>query len=129
MYKNLSVAVVVPAHNESLLIGRTITTMPAFVDHIIVVDDCSSDDTAAQAVATGDPRLVLIRHGRNTGVGGAILDGHRRVLELGADVSVIMAGDAQMDPAYLPALLDPIAEEGVEFTKANRFFSRTSYAG
>ena len=120
---------VVPAHNESLLIGRTIATLPDFVDHVIVIDDKSSDDTAAKALAVGDPRLTLIRHEHNTGVGGAILDGHRRALELGADVSVVMAGDAQIDPAYLPSLLDPIAEEGVEFTKANRFFSRSSFAG
>jgi glycosyltransferase involved in cell wall biosynthesis len=129
MYKGLRVAVVVPAYNESLLIGRTIATMPDFVDHLVVIDDLSTDDTAARAVAVGDPRLTLIRHEVNTGVGGAVLDGHREALALGADVSVVMAGDAQMDPAYLPDLLDPIAEEGVEFTKANRFYSRTSYAG
>jgi glycosyltransferase involved in cell wall biosynthesis len=129
MYKGLSVAVVVPAYNESLLIGKTIASMPQFVDHIIVIDDKSADDTSAKAEAVGDRRLTLIRHQRNTGVGGAIVSGHRRALELGADVSVVMGGDAQMDPEYLPDLLDPIAEEGVEFTKANRFFSRTSYAG
>jgi len=129
MYKGLRVAVVVPAYNESLLIAKTISTMPDFVDHIIVVDDLSTDDTAEKARATRDPRLALIRHQRNTGVGGAILDGHRKALELDADVSVVMAGDAQMDPDYLPDLLDPIADEGVEFTKANRFFSRSSYAG
>lgn len=129
MYKDLSVAVVVPAYNESLLIGRTVTSMPEFVDHVIVVDDASADDTGERAAAAGDGRLTVIRHERNTGVGGAIVTGHRKALELGADVSVVMGGDAQMDPAYLPDLLDPIAEEGVEFTKANRFFSRSSYAG
>jgi glycosyltransferase involved in cell wall biosynthesis len=129
MYKDLRVAAIVPAYNESLLIAKTIRTMPDFIDHIVVIDDCSTDDTADKAVAAGDPRLVLIRHKRNTGVGGAVLDGHRRALKLGADVNVVMGGDAQMDPAYLPDLLDPIAEEGVEFTKANRFFSRTSYSG
>lgn len=129
MYRGLNVAVVVPAHNESLLIGKTITTMPDFVDHIIVIDDCSTDDTAEKIVAVGEPRVALIRHEKNTGVGGAILDGHRRALELKADVSVVMAGDAQMDPAYLPNLLDPIADGEAGFTKANRFFSRTSFAG
>jgi glycosyltransferase involved in cell wall biosynthesis len=129
MYKGLRVAVVVPAYNESLLIAKTITTLPDFVDHIIVIDDLSTDDTAQRAEAAGDARLTLIRHSVNTGVGGAVLDGHREALHLGADVSVVMAGDAQMDPAYLPDLLDPICEEGVEFTKANRFFSRSSYAG
>ncbi|GAA2034924.1 hypothetical protein GCM10009839_39460 [Catenulispora yoronensis] len=129
MYRELTVAAIVPAHNESKLIGKTITTMPDFVDHIIVIDDCSTDDTSEKALAVGDPRVTLIRHEKNTGVGGAIMDGHRRALELKADVDVVMAGDAQMDPDYLPALLDPIADGRVEFTKANRFFSRTSYAG
>lgn len=129
MYRELTVAAVVPAHNESTLIAKTIRTMPDFVDHIIVVDDCSSDDTSARARAVGDPRVTLIRHAENTGVGGAIMDGHRLALELKADVDVVMAGDAQMDPDYLPSLLDPIAEGRVEFTKANRFFSRDSYQG
>lgn len=129
MYEGLTVAAVVPAYNEERLIATTIGTMPPLVDHIIVVDDASADATTEQALAVGDPRVELVRHDRNTGVGGSILDGHRRVLELGADVSVVMAGDAQMDPQYLPALLDPIVHEGVEFTKANRFFSRVSYQG
>lgn len=129
MYKGLRVAAVVPAYNESLLIGKTIATMPDYVDHVIVIDDLSTDDTALRAEAVGDLRLTLIRHTVNTGVGGAVLDGHRCALDLGADVSVVMAGDAQMDPAFLPDLLDPIADEGVEFTKANRFYSRSSYAG
>jgi hypothetical protein len=73
--------------------------------------------------------VEVIRHEVNTGVGGAVLDGHRRVLAEGIDVAVVMAGDAQMDPAYLPALLDPIADAGYGFTKANRFFSMESFAG
>src|SRR5262245_50266043 len=129
VYKDLVVAVVVPAHNEQALIGTTISTMPDFVDHVIVIDDCSTDETSQCALDTGDPRVSLIRHERNTGVGGSILDGHRKALELDADVSVVMAGDAQMDPDYLPDLLDPIADDGVEFTKANRFFSRNSFQG
>jgi hypothetical protein len=129
MYRDLTVAVVMPAFNEARLIGRTIGSVPRFVDHIVVIDDASADGTSGVALAVGDPRVVLIRHERNTGVGGAILDGHRRVLALGADVSVVMAGDAQMDPDYLPDLLDPIADGEADFTKANRFFSRTSFSG
>src|SRR5438445_3430620 len=129
MYRDLAIAVVVPAYNEARLIGKTISTVPSFVDHIVVVDDCSTDGTSGAALAVGDPRVTLIRHERNTGVGGAILDGHRRVLGLAADVSVVMAGDAQMDPDYLPDLLDPIADGEADFTKANRFFSRTSFCG
>ncbi|MCW2853933.1 MAG: hypothetical protein JWM84_3597 [Nocardioides sp.] len=126
MYEGLRIAVVVPAHNEERLIGTTLRTMPELVDRIFVIDDQSSDDTSAVALAVDDPRVTVIRHEKNTGVGGAILTGHRRVLEEGQDVSVVMAGDAQMDPDYLPALLDPIAHDGVQFTKANRFYARSS---
>jgi glycosyltransferase involved in cell wall biosynthesis len=129
VYKDHKIAAVVPAYNESKLIGKTITTMPEWVDFIIVVNDCSTDDTSDQARAVNDPRVTVLDHEVNTGVGGAILDGHTVALQLGADVNVVMAGDAQMDPAYLPALLDPICEHGYEFTKANRFFSRVSYTG
>ncbi|MEU5880335.1 glycosyltransferase family 2 protein [Spirillospora sp. NPDC047279] len=129
MYKGLAVAVVVPAHNEQELIGKTIVGVPAFVDHVIVVDDASTDETAERVEEMRDARVVLLRHERNTGVGGAIVDGHRKALELGADVNAIMAGDAQMDPEYLVALLDPIADDGYGFTKANRFFGRAGLAG
>lgn len=129
MYKGHSICVVVPAHNEEALIGQTIKTMPAFVDHIIVVDDKSSDQTSEAALDSGDPRVILLRHEVNTGVGGAILTGHREALKIGADIDVVMAGDAQMDPNYLDALLDPIIDDGYGFTKANRFFSRESFEG
>src|SRR4029450_9923814 len=129
MYKDHRIAAVVPAFNEEKLIAKTISTMPEFVDIIIVVNDASTDDTIESATALGDPRVLIIDHETNTGVGGSIIDGHRKALELGADINVVMAGDAQMNPEYLPALLDPICDHGYEFTKANRFFSRTSYAG
>jgi glycosyltransferase involved in cell wall biosynthesis len=128
VYKDHRISVVVPAHNEQALIGKTIATMPDFVDHIVVVDDCSSDDTSAAAAAVGDPRVTILRHEVNQGVGGAILSGHQRALEIGGDINVVMAGDAQMDPDYLPSLLDPIVDEGYGFTKANRFFSMESFA-
>jgi len=129
VYKGKVISVAVPAHNEAALIGQVIETMPDFVDHIVVVDDCSTDDTAERARAVGDPRTEVIRHEVNQGVGGAIITGHRRGMELGCDVSVVMAGDAQMDPAYLPALLDPVVEGGYGFSKANRFFSMESFRG
>jgi glycosyltransferase involved in cell wall biosynthesis len=126
MYEGMRVAVVVPAHNEERLIGTTLRTMPDLVDRVFVIDDASTDDTSRLAREVDDPRVEVIRHEANTGVGGAILTGHRRVLEEGLDVSVVMAGDAQMNPDYLPALLDPIAHDGVQFTKANRFYARSS---
>lgn len=129
MYKDLRVAVVIPAFDEEAFIGQTVSTVPDFVDHVLVVDDASTDATAEKARVAGDERLEVITHERNLGVGSAILTGHRRAIEIDADVSVVMAGDAQMDPDYLPALLDPIAEDGYDFAKANRFFDFGSYEG
>lgn len=128
-YKGARVAIVVPAYNESAMIGRVVDTMPELVDHIIIIDDHSTDDTAAAVARATDPRVDFIRHDVNQGVGGAIITGHRRALELKVDVVAIMAGDAQMDPDYLPALLDEVTDGGYGFAKANRFFSPESFAG
>ena len=129
MYRDLNVAVVVPAHNEERLISRVIETMPDLVDRIIIVDDASTDRTSENARLAGDDRVDVITLDRNLGVGGAIMSGHRRVLDGESDVAVIMAGDAQMDPAYLPNLLDPIADGIALFTKANRFYGPGTFEG
>ncbi len=120
MYRALRVAVVVPAFNESRAIAATVATVPDFVDEILVIDDASSDDTSARAQA-GSTRALVIRHPNNSGVGRAITTGYRRALALGVDVAVVMAGDGQMDPADLPALLDPIADGDADYVKGNRF--------
>src|SRR4030095_12032508 len=105
MYKGLRIAAVVPAYNEEKLIARTIMSMPDWVDMIIVINDGSKDQTLVRAQDVNDPRVSIINHAKNTGVGGSIIDGHRLALELGSDVNVVMAGDGQMDPAYPPDLL------------------------
>ena len=129
MYNGAVVAAVVPAYKEEAMISTVIETMPEFVDHIVIVDDCSPDATSDVVRSVGSPRVTLIRHEVNQGVGGAIITGHKAALELGADVNVIMAGDAQMDPQHLPALLDPVTDGGYGFAKANRFFAPESFEG
>lgn len=129
MYKGATIAVVVPAYKEEAHVGTVIETMPDYVDHIVVVDDCSPDGTSAAALAVGDPRTTVVRHEVNQGVGGAIITGHRKAMDLGADINVVMAGDAQMDPTYLSELLDPLVDSGIGYAKANRFFMTSSFQG
>src|SRR5918995_901921 len=129
MYRGLTVAAVVPAYKEQEHIADVVRSMPELVDHIIVTDDASPDATAERARAAADGRTVVITLPQNQGVGGAVLTGHRAALDRGADVSVVMAGDGQMDPDFLPALLDPIADGRAQFTKANRFYGRGSFSG
>lgn len=129
MYKGATIAAVVPAYKEEAMISRVIETMPPFVDHIVIVDDCSPDGTSDVVRGIADPRVTLIRHEVNQGVGGAIITGHRAAMKLGSDVNVVMAGDAQMNPMYLPQLLDRVTADGYGFAKANRFFDVESFAG
>jgi glycosyltransferase involved in cell wall biosynthesis len=117
------VAVVVPAYDEALLVAETIRGIPDFVDLVVVVDDCSTDDTAEQARATGDQRLEVLRHEENRGVGAAIATGYGRCRELGVDVTCVMAADNQMDPDELASLVGPVARGEVEYAKANRLVS------
>ncbi|MBN1582038.1 MAG: glycosyltransferase family 2 protein, partial [Anaerolineae bacterium] len=126
MYQNHQVAVVVPAYNEEVLIARVIETMPDYVDRIVVVDDSSQDstpETVERYVPQMDGRLLLIRHNNNQGVGGAIATGYKWCGDHGIDVAVVMAGDAQMDPDDLPAILDPVVSGEVDYTKGNRLFT------
>jgi glycosyltransferase involved in cell wall biosynthesis len=118
-----TVAVVVPAFDEERLIGTTLAGIPEFVDRIIVVDDASQDGTAAAAGTSGDQRVEVISHEKNQGVGAAILTGYRRALEDGIDVTCVMAGDNQMDPADLEAIAGPVARGEVDYAKANRLFT------
>jgi glycosyltransferase involved in cell wall biosynthesis len=131
------VAVVVPAYDEERLVVDTIRGIPELVDRIYVVDDASRDGTADAARGAGDPRVEVIAHDRNQGVGAAIVTGYRRALEDGIDVAVVMAGDNQMDPAELEGLAGSVACGEVEYAKANRLVSgeawkvipRTRYLG
>lgn len=129
MYKNHRICVVVPCHNEESQIGKVTGTMPDFVDRIVIIDDVSKDRTAAvvEELAKADNRIVLIRHEVNQGVGGAIASGYNWARDNDMDCAVVMAGDAQMDPADLPALLDPVIDEGVDYSKGNRLIWRGSY--
>ncbi len=125
MYRGHRIGVVVPAYNEEMLIGETLSGIPDYVDKIYVVDDGSTDRTTeiVKEFAKKDSRIILIRHERNRGVGAAIVSGYKRALEDGMDIVAVMAGDNQMDPKYLPDLLDPIVEGKADYAKGNRLLS------
>ena len=121
MFRGRKVAVVVPAFNEAAKIGRTVRSVPGFVDWIFVVDDASVDGTGRIARRSQRRGLSVLCHQRNCGVGAAIATGYAAAMEVGADVTAVMAGDSQMDPADLVALISPVAADQADYAKGNRF--------
>lgn len=124
MHKKKTVAVVVPAYNEEKLIAKTIMSIPDLVDRIIVVNDASTDRTAeiVKDLCSENTRLQIMEHEVNQGVGGAIATGYKKARDLGEDITVVMAGDAQMDPRDLINIIEPIADGKADYTKGNRLF-------
>lgn len=114
------VAVVIPAFNTGARVRRVLDTLPPFVDLAVVVDDASTDDTAAALTSLGNPAVAVLRHAENRGVGGALASGYREALARGADLVAVMAGDGQMHPADLAALAAPVAAGDADYAKGNR---------
>lgn len=114
--------VVIPMYNASPYIQDVIRGIPQWIDHIIVVDDASIDDSIQKIQQFADERVELMKHPINQGVGGAMLTGYNRAVELGARILVKMDSDNQMPPEYLPDLVYPILEHKADFVKGNRFF-------
>jgi len=122
-FEQSNIAAVIPCYRVEHEIAALLAELPDYLKHIIIVDDMSPDGTAqiVAVAAQKDKRIILISHEKNQGVGGAMITGFRKALELGADVIVKIDGDGQMDPAYLPNLITPILQERADYTKGNRF--------
>jgi dolichol-phosphate mannosyltransferase len=126
VFNDHRIAVIVPAFGVAAHLPEVLRGLPPFVDHVIVVDDGSPDDLS---VVTGVERTEIVRHTTNRGLAAAMVTGLKRALELDVDVIVKMDGDGQMDPAYLPALLEPITSEEADLAKGNRFLRRRHLGG
>ena len=118
----LHIVVVIPAYNESQHIGSVILSMPPEVASVIVVDDASRDRTVDVVRQIADPRVTLIQHDSNRGVGGAVCSGYNQALALGADIVVKVDGDGQMDATKIGDLIAPILHHRADYAKGARFF-------
>jgi glycosyltransferase involved in cell wall biosynthesis len=128
MYRGQRVVVAIPAYRAEAVVATVVQTLPAFVDAIIVVDDASPDRTYEAVSALAEPRLVVLRHAQNQGVGGAMRTAYEKALALGCDVVVKMDSDGQMDPERLVDLLDALIEGKYDYAKGNRFLHRDALA-
>ena len=119
----MTIFVVIPIYNESRHISDVLKQIPEEVQQIVVVDDCSEDNSSEIVLSEKDERVKLIRHEKNIGVGGAMVTGYKYSLKAGADIVVKIDGDGQMDPAEIPRVVSPIRNGEADYTKGFRFYN------
>lgn len=119
----LNVAVVIPCYRAAAHILDVLAAIGPEVGAVYVVDDACPEGTGDLAAERcTDPRVRVLRHSRNQGVGGAVITGYRQAIADGADVIVKLDADGQMAPAEIPRLVRPILQGEADYTKGNRFF-------
>lgn len=119
----VKVVVVIPCYRVKDKICGVIDSLLDRVDAIIAVDDCCPQNSGAfLQELRSDPKLTVLFHEKNQGVGGAMITGFRAAIEAGADIVVKMDGDGQMDARYLARLINPLVSGRADFAKGNRFF-------
>ncbi len=126
----MDVAIVIPSYKVRDHILAVISRVGPVVNRIYVVDDrCPQGSGTLVAERCRDPRVVVLFHTENQGVGGAMITGYRRALADGADVVVKLDGDGQMDPELIPNFLSPIERGVADYTKGNRFYAIENLEG
>lgn len=113
---------VLPAYNAASTLEKTIRDIPrGSVDEIILVDDCSSDNTAEMAEKLG---LTVYRHEKNTGYGGNQKTCYRRALEAGADMVIMIHPDYQYNPRITPFMFGLIENDICDVVLGSRIRTR-----
>ena len=111
------IAVVIPSYKVRAHVLDVIARIPPQVQRIYVVDDkCPQDSGRLVQEQCHDPRVRVLFHEQNQGVGGAVSTGYRAALEEGMDIVVKVDGDGQMDPALIPHFTRPIERGRADYT-------------
>ena len=123
MFRNKSIALVIPAYNEEKLIKPTLEAIPSIIDKVYVVDDVSPDNQCEviENCAKNDPRITLIKHKENQGPGGAIITGYKAAAADNFDLTVVIGGDNQMPLDEVENLLNPLIDGNYDYAKGNRW--------
>lgn len=117
----MNITAVVTAYNVKSHIENVVKAMPLFVNNIIVVDDKCPQETGSFIEELNLEKVIVIFHKYNQGVGGAVVTGYKKALELNSDIVVKVDGDGQMNPANISKLIQPIIDNKADYTKGNRF--------
>jgi len=124
------IAVVIPCYRVRAKILDVIAGIGPEVGWIIVVDDACPEHSGAHVQAhSQDPRVTVVQHVQNKGVGGATMTGYQHALATPAQVYVKLDGDGQMDPAHLLRIARPLLAGQADYAKGNRFHRLTYVKG
>src|SRR2546429_3571028 len=118
--RGLRIAVVVPCYNVEGHLTEVVQSLPDWIHNVILVNDDSQDQTGKLIDQMSNGRTIGIHLPDNRGVGGAVMAGFERACELGAGVVVKVDGDGQMDPHYIPLLVEPLLTGKADYAKGNR---------
>lgn len=117
------IAVVIPSYKVKRHVLDVISAIGPEVQRIYVVDDACPDGSGGFVEQNGnDPRVRVLYHASNQGVGGAVMTGYRAAIDEGMDIIVKVDGDGQMDPALISEFVSPIIAGEADYAKGNRFF-------
>lgn len=126
-HKTPSIAVVIPSYKVKTHILTVIAGLDNLISKIYVIDDKCPDRSGQHVIENcNDSRVQVIFHKKNKGVGGATVTGFKQAINDNMDIVVKMDGDNQMDPDFLPSLIEPITKGDADYTKGNRFFDLES---
>ena len=121
LLSSTKIAVVIPSYMVANSIQEVVLSIPEIIDHVIVVDDKCPESSGKQAEKLNRSNVIILYHKHNQGVGGAVVTGFRKAIELGCDIVIKMDGDGQMDSAHINRLVAPLANNDADYTKGNRF--------
>ena len=118
MINNKKIVIVMPAYNAQATLKETFEAIPKEIaDEIILVDDCSNDNTVELSKELGIKTFV---HNKNLGYGGNQKTCYKEALDLGADIVIMLHPDFQYDPRLIPSLVSMIAYNNYDCAIASR---------
>ncbi len=130
MSSAMKIAVAIPCYKVTRHVLGVIEAIGPEVDTIYAVDDACPDGSGKLIEQhSRDPRVRVLRHSENQGVGGAVVTAYKAAIADGMDIVVKIDGDGQMDPALLPQFVRPLLRGKADYTKGNRFFRPESVQG
>ncbi len=120
---DIKIGVVIPAYRVADHIRDVIESIPEHVHHIIVVDDKCPEFSGKEAEGSNKKNVIVLYQERNQGVGGAVIAGYKKAIDLDCEVVVKIDGDGQMDPEYIDDFIKPLIDDKADYVKGSRFRS------